>query len=154
MYAAFFHHRQLLVGTALASGDDCTGMAHAFAFRGRNAGNETDHGLLHVAFDPARAFFFIAAANLADHDDCIGFGIVVEQAHHIDMLHPVDGIATNTHAGGLTIPQCTELPDRFISQRTGTRNHADAAFLVDVSGHDADLDLVRSDQAGTVWPDE
>ena len=38
--------------------------------------------------------------------------------------------------------------DRFIGQRAGTRYDADAAFLMDVAGHDADLAFAGRDHPG------
>src|SRR3989338_7899785 len=154
MDAAFLHHRELVIRAALTARDDRTGMAHALAFRRGNARDETDYRLLHVVLDPARAFFLVAAADLADHDDRIGIRVVVEQLHHIDMLHAVDRIAADADAGRLPHAQRGELPDRLVSQRAGARYHADAALLVDVPRHDADLDFVRRNQPRTVRPDQ
>src|SRR5882672_3479762 len=151
---AFLHHCELFLRRALAAGDDGTGVAHALAGRRGDAGNETDHGFFHVGLDPARGVLFIGPADLAHHDHRVGLGIVVEQLQHLDMLHAVHRVAADAHARGLAKPQLHQLADRFVSERARARHHADAALLVDVAGHDADLDLVGRDQAGAVRPDE
>ena len=54
-----------------------------------------------------------------------------------------------------------ELPDRFVSQRAAARDDADVAFLVNVTGRDADaaaavriLARAGRDDAGTIRADE
>ena len=71
-------------------------------------------------------------------------GIVVEQPHDVDVLQAVDRIAADADAGRLSEPQVHQLADRLVGERAGTRHDADAALLVDVPGHDADLDLIRA----------
>ena len=47
-----------------------------------------------------------------------------------------------------------QLPDGLVGQGAGAADHADAAGLVDVAGHDADLALVGRDDAGAVGTDQ
>ena len=58
-------------------------------------------GFLHVLLDEVGGFFFGAAADLADHDDGFGLGVVVEHAQHVDVVGAVDGVAADADAGGL-----------------------------------------------------
>ena len=154
MYTALFHHGQLGIRTALPAGNDRTRMPHTFAGRCGDPGDKTDHRLFHVVLDPARAFLLVAAADLADHDHRVGLRVVIEQLHHIQMFQAVDRVAAYAHTGRLPQAQCAQLTDRFISQRTGTRHHADAPLAMDMTGHDADLDLIRRDQPRTIRPDQ
>src|SRR6202030_3938151 len=114
----------------------------------------THHGLLHVLLDPSGAGLFVVAADLSDHDHRVGVGIRVEQLHHVDMLEAIHGIAADADARRLTEPEVHQLTHGFIGQSSRPGNHADPPLLVDVAGHDADLDLVRGDDAGTVGTDE
>src|SRR5882672_2125678 len=151
---AFLHHRELLLRRALAARDDRARMPHPLA-RGRgDAGDEADHGLFHVHLHPARGVLLVAAADLADHDHGVGPGIVVEELQHLDVLDAVHRVAADADAGGLPEAELHQLADRLVGQRARARHHADAPFLVDVTGHDADLDLVGRDQAGAIRPDE
>src|SRR5471030_438617 len=152
--AAGLHHRQFLLRRALAAGDDGAGVAHALARGCGDAGDEADHGLSHVVFHPQRCGLFIRAADLAHHDHGVGFGIVVEQFQHVDVLHAVHRVAADTDAGGLTHAEFHQLADRLIGQRARARDDADAPFLVDVAGHDAHLDLLRGDDARAVRSDQ
>src|ERR1019366_7925183 len=152
--AAGLHHGQLLLRRALAAGDDRAGVPHALACWRGDARDESYHRLLHVVLHPQRGSLFVRAANLAHHDHGLGVRIVVEHAQHVDVLHAVHRIAAGTDAGGLAQAQLHQLPDRFIGQRARARNDADASLLVDVAGHDADLDFVRCDDTGTVRSDQ
>src|SRR5690606_18353534 len=61
----------LVLGFALAAGDDGAGVAHATS-RGRGApGDEARHGLLDVLADELCGLFFGRAADLTDHDDAL-----------------------------------------------------------------------------------
>ena len=125
-------------------------MAHALAGRRGHASDEADDGLLHVGLAPACGVGFIGAADFADHDHGVGIRIVVEGAHHVDVLQTVDRVATDANGAGLAQADFGELGHGFIGQRAGAADHADAALAVDVAGHDADLDFFRRDQAGAV----
>ena len=73
-------------------------MAHAFARRRSQARDKAHHRLFHIGLDPARAFFFVRAADLTDHDHCFGLGIIVKHLHHVDVLQAIDRIAADAHA--------------------------------------------------------
>jgi hypothetical protein len=36
-------------------------------------------------------FFFVAAADLADHDDAFGLRVALEQLEHVDEVHAATG---------------------------------------------------------------
>ena len=107
-----------------------------------------------MGFAPHGGFGFIGAADFADHDDGVGVRVVIESAHHVDVFEAVDRVAANTDGAGLTQTDFGELGHGFVSQRAGTRDHADAALAVNVAGHDADLDFFRGDQTGAVGAEQ
>src|SRR5207245_9665255 len=137
-----------------AARDDGARMTHAFAGRCGPTCDEANHRLLHMVLDPARTSLFGIAADLAYHDHGVGLRIVVEHLHHVDMLQAVHRIAANAHARRLPKTLLHQLANGFVGESTGARHHADAALLVNVAGHDADLDFVRRNYARTVVPDE
>src|SRR6185436_692554 len=151
---ALLHDGELLIGSALAAGDDRAGVAHALARRRRHTGDEADDGLLHVGLDPARRFFLVAAADLAHHDHRLGLRIVVEHLEDIDVLQAVDGVSAHADAARLSETDRGQLAHRLVGEGAGTRHHADRSALVYVAGHDADLDLVRRDDPATVGADQ
>src|SRR5690606_9411936 len=152
--AARFHHCQFLLCRTFTTGNDRTGVAHAFAFGCGNASDETDYWFFHVVFDPACAHFFCVAADFANHDDCVCIRILIEHAQDVDVLQAGNRIATDTDHSRLPETEFSQLTGCFISQGTRTRNDADAAFLVDVTRHDADLDFVWRNQAWAVWSEQ
>src|ERR1700678_3561513 len=129
-------------------------MAHALSRRRCDAGDESDHGFFHIVLYPACAGFLVVAADFADHDHGVGFRVFIEHAHDINMLQAVDRIAADAHARRLSEAEFHQLADGLVGERTGARHHADAPLLVDVAGHDADLDLIRCDHSRTVRSDE
>ena len=62
----------------------------------------------------------------------------------------VDRVTADADGGRLAEAEFGQLTDGFVGQRAGARDDADAALLVDVARHDADLHFVRGDQAGAV----
>src|SRR5215212_3367596 len=91
------HGGDLVLSTALAAGDDRTGVAHAASGRSRAAGDEADHrllaALLGLAGDEGGRLFLGRAADLADHDDRLGLGIGEEHVEHLDELGALHRIA-------------------------------------------------------------
>jgi len=51
-------------------------------------------------------------------------------------------------------PESGELADGFVGERAGARDDADATFLVDVAGHDADLAFAGTYYSRAIWPNE
>src|SRR6266404_1372806 len=94
------HRLDLVLGPALAAGDNGPGMSHAPSRRRGAAGDETHHRLLALCgFQQGRGLFLGAAADLADHDDGLGLLIVQEQLQAIDEAGAVDRIAADADAG-------------------------------------------------------
>src|SRR5438132_4482975 len=148
-------HRCVLVFcSALAAADDRAGVAHAASRRSSLSGDEADHGLLYVGFDPFRSALFGVAADLADHNDGVGVRIVVEKLDGVEERGADDGIAANADAGGLANAELRQLMDGFVGERAAAANDADISLLVDAAGHDADFAFARGDDAGAVRADQ
>src|SRR5690606_5530020 len=145
--AGLLQRRELALGGTGTAGRDRTGVAHALALRRAGAGDEADHRLGHVFGDELGRFFLGAAADLADHDDAFGLGVVLEQLQAVDEVQAVDRVAADADDRRLAQARVGGLLDRFVGQRAGARDDRDLARLVDVAGHDADLALARGDDA-------
>src|SRR5579862_4574075 len=73
------HGGVLVLGGALAPGDNRAGMAHAAARRSGLSGDEADHRLFHVGLNPGGGGFFSVTANFTDEDDGVSVRIFVEE---------------------------------------------------------------------------
>src|SRR5205823_6398098 len=72
----------------------------------------------------------------------------------VDEVRALDRVAADADRGRLAEPERGQLVHDLVGQRVGARHDADAARLVDVAGHDADLALTRRDHARTVRADQ
>ena len=127
-------------------------MAHTFAFWCSNTRDVRHHRFSDIRFDKSRRLFFRAAANLTNHHNRFGLRIVLEQTQNIDKGRTWDRVATDTNTARLTKTFIGGLLNRFIRQRTGARNNPNTARQVNMTRHDTNLALTRSDHARTVWP--
>jgi len=59
-------------------------MAHAAAWGGGAAGDEGGDGFLDGLLDEGGGVGFVAAADLADQDNAISFGVIVEHGEELD----------------------------------------------------------------------
>ena len=66
-------------------------------------GDEADHRLLRPCelVEEFGRLFLGRAADLADHDDRLGFGVGEEHLQHVDELGALHRIAADADAGGL-----------------------------------------------------
>jgi hypothetical protein len=83
-------------------------MAPAWPMRrpgGGGAGDEAGDRLAAVRLDPARGLDLGGAADLADHDDAPGVGVVVEHADDVEVGGAVDRVAADADAGALADPR-------------------------------------------------
>ena len=139
----------------LAAGDDGAGVAHAPAGRRGEAGDEADDGLGELLrADEVGGLLLRRAADLADHDDGLGFLVASEEGQAVDEVGAGDGVTADADAGRLPEPRSAGLAHRLVGQRARARDDADPAAPVDVARHDADLALVRRDDAGAVGADQ
>ncbi|KAF5294507.1 hypothetical protein FQA39_LY19341 [Lamprigera yunnana] len=125
------------------------------AFGGDGAHQKADAALAdiqQIARFCTGGFRLVGAADFANHDDGVGVRIVVEGFHHVDVLEAIDRVAANAHGGRLANAQLAQLRHGFIRQGARAADHADAAFFVDVAGHDADLDLSERVRRGALGP--
>src|SRR5579863_10434645 len=144
-----------MIGSAGAARDNRARMSHSPTWRRGRAGDEADHGLLHLAaLDELGAIFLGRAADLANHDDRLRVGVGQKHLEHVDEIRAIDRVAANADAGRLAEPNRCRLGDRLIGQRAGARDDADMALLVDVTRHDSDLAFARRYDARTVRADE
>src|SRR5450755_2326726 len=98
------HRFIFMLGSALPSADNRAGMAHAPP-RGRGLpGNKADDRLLNVQSDPFGSAFFRVAANFANKDDGVSFGILLEHLNGVQKSGANDRIAADADARGLSNP--------------------------------------------------
>src|SRR5581483_11138110 len=67
---------------------------------------------------------------------------------------PVNRIAADADAGGLSEPDARQLVDRLIRERTAARDDTDAPGLENMTRHDADFALAGSNHSWTVRPEQ
>ena len=133
-------------------------MAHATAGRRGDASDEADDRLAAAngvgVLEEISSILLGTAANLANHDDAVGVGVLGENLEAVDKVRAVEGVAANAHDERLAEACLGRLVDGLVCQRAGARHNADAALLVDEPGHDANLALAGSDDAGAVGTDQ
>src|SRR5690554_2003224 len=146
----------LLSSRAFPTGDDGAGVAHALPWRCGCTCDEANNGLGEVAFGADRlcGLDFEVATDFADEDHAIGVGVGFEHLEDFNEARAVDRVAADADTGRLANAECGELTDGFVGERTGLGDDTDAAFQVDVAGHDADLACAGRDDAGAVRANE
>lgn len=142
-----------LGGTEFAA-DDGSSVAHALARRSGASGNEADDGFCHVLFDEGRTDFFVGSANFSDHDYGFRFGVFFKHAEGVDESGADDRVSADADAGGLSEVVLGEFPGDFVCEGARAGDHSDRAFLENVTGHDAHLALIGSDDSGAVSAEE
>src|SRR5208282_307649 len=101
-----------------------------------------------------RRLLFSGAADLAHHQDRLGLRVLLKELQNIHEVRAGDRVAANAHARRLPQANVAQLPNPFVGQSAAAADDADWAGFVNVTRHDADLALPRSDNSGTVRPDE
>jgi len=84
----------------------------------------------------------------------LGAAILLKHRQQVDEVKADDWIASYAHTGGLSKSVLGQPIHRLIGQGAASGDEADAPFLVDVTGHDADLAFSRGDDARGVGADE
>src|ERR1044071_8210839 len=70
------------------------------------------------------------------------------------MRQAANRITANPDTSRLTVTTRSELPDRFVGERAGTRDHADFSWLMNIPRHDADLAGAWSDDSRAIRADQ
>lgn len=154
MDATFLHDLHFGFGGVVCAADDGAGVAHGTTFGRRLAGNKTYHRFGAEVADIAGGICFHAAADLADHNDALRFGVIHQQFHCFFGGGAHDGVAADADAGGLAHAGFRHLVHCLVGEGAGTRNDADVALAVNEARHDAAFGLVGRDDAGAVGADE
>src|SRR6266542_6009355 len=110
-------------------------MSHSTAGRRGLAGDETDHGLFHFLFHEPRGILLVGAADLSDHHYRLGFAIGFERGKAVDEIRPVDRVAPDAHARGLTESGARHLEYNLVGQRSGTTDQSNWSRRADASGN-------------------
>src|SRR4051794_20095118 len=100
--AGRFHCGNLVRSFAGTAGDNSARVTHAPSWRCGLSGDESDNRLLHIGLDVLRGGLFRTAADLANHDDRFGAGIVVEELNRVRKRGPDNRITSDSDTGGLT----------------------------------------------------
>src|SRR6516225_97523 len=130
-------------------------MTHSPPRWGRAAGDKPDDRLFCPhCFQKIGAVLLGAAADFADHDDCVGLVIGEKHLKDLDEARAVDRIAADPDTARLPETDGRGLSHRLVGQGAGARDDADLATAVDVAGHDADLALVGGNDARAVGADQ
>src|SRR3989338_4466126 len=100
-------------------------MAHAPALGRGTARDKAENGLGHSLLKKSGRFFLGGAADLPDHDHRVGAAVGFKLLKNINKITSWNGIAADADHGGLAQALTGQLINRLISQRAGTRDHAD-----------------------------
>ncbi|EJK52266.1 hypothetical protein THAOC_28484, partial [Thalassiosira oceanica] len=125
---------ELLLRPTLPPRDDGAGVSHPPSRRRRHPRDEPHDRLARVAVarPPLGRLLLGRAADLADHDDPLGLGVVAEPLEAVDEVRAVEGVAPDADAGALPEPGHGRLVHGLVGQRPRPADDADLALLVDV----------------------
>lgn len=135
--------RDLRLSIALASADNGTSVTHTTSGGSADTSNEADGrlvGLVH-ALEELGGIFLGATADLTNHDDTVGLGVLEEDVEAVDKVGSAEGITADTNDERLAKAGLGGLVDGLVGEGSGTRHDTDAATLVDEAGHDTDFTL-------------
>src|SRR5690606_9806658 len=125
----------LRLGGAGRAGDDRAGVAHGPAGWGGEAGDVADDRLGDVVPDELRGALLRVPADLADHDDGVGVGILLERRQGVDVGGPDDRVTADADTRGeADVPQ---LVHHLVGQGAGLADQADPPGTGDVGRDDA-----------------
>ena len=155
-HAGLFQRHALACIAASIAGDDGAGVAHLLVARRRGAGDEGDHRLLHD-FGVFGGRLFHGATDLADDDDGVGAGILVERFQRVARRGAEHRIAADADKGGLADAGARQIEADQRAEAAGARDDADAAGLEDAGHegrHDADEGFAGRHQPRGIRPDD
>ena len=107
-----------------------------------------------VLAEPFGSLFFGLSADLANHDDTFGLGIVNELCQYIDEVGAVEGVAADTDDSRLSQALSGSLVDCFVGEGARATDHANFTLGVDVARHDSNLALAGLDDTWAIWSDQ
>jgi hypothetical protein len=87
----------------------------------------------------------LLATDLADHDDDVGFVVLLERLENRLEIGAVHRVPADPDAGGLAQPAGGHLRHGLVVERAASRNDPDPSARVDVRRHDPDLALAGRD---------
>lgn len=100
------------------------------------------------------SLLFGITTNLTDHHDTLGVGVVEEDLEAINEVGAIEGITTDADTKSLAESGLGSLVDGFVGKSARSGDNTDLSALVDVTGHDTDLALLRRDDTRAVGTDE
>ena len=93
-------------------------------------------------------------ADLTNHRDRIGVGVVLEHLKQILEIESDHRVTADAHGRGDAETALHKVVHHLIGQCATAGDDTRMTFLEDVGGHDADHRLLRRDQSGTVGADD
>ena len=149
---------QLIKNTNLATADDSSSVTHSPAGRCSHTSDEAHHWLCIctrvVLLQVLGGLLLSFTSNLSNHDDSLGLGIVDETLETVNEVRAVEGIASNADTEGLSKTHHGRLVDSFICEGARPGDNPNAARLVDVAWHDANLASSWRNDARAVGTDQ
>src|SRR6266852_1980546 len=135
---------------ATISGDDRPGVTHPLAL-GSRAPRDESHGLQPAAFgEKLRRALFIAAADLADHNEMRGLRVVLEHLDDFAKRQAENRIAADPDDGGLAHARGGERGTHLIGEGAAARHESNMAGAGNSLRDDADLRHAWGYQTRTV----
>merc|ERR1719452_119351 len=144
--------------STLSTGDDGTSVSHSSARGSGHSGNKGDNWLSiwsRVVLNQIISCLLLGlATDFSNHDDTGGFGVVDENLEAVNEVGTIERVSTNANTQGLAKADSTGLMDGLIGESARPADNTNAAFLVDVSGHNANLARTRSNNSRAVGSDQ
>src|SRR5258708_28595074 len=133
------------VGGARRARQDGAGVAHRLALGSCEARNVADDRLGDVGLDVLGGAFLGVAADLADHHDDLGFGVLLERLDGVDMGGADDRVPAD--ADGRREAEIAQLEHHLGGERAGLGHQPDRAGPADVGRAGAHQPRARSKYA-------
>src|SRR6516162_3525805 len=134
------------------AGHDGARVAHRLAFRSGESRDIADDRLGHVGLDVVGRTLLGVTADLTDHHDDLGVGILLEALDGVDVGGADDRVPTDADRCGE--PEIAQFVHHLVRQRARLGHQPDGTGSGDVGGGDADQRLTRGDDAWTVRSDD
>uniref|UniRef100_A0A8D8WC53 Uncharacterized protein n=1 Tax=Cacopsylla melanoneura TaxID=428564 RepID=A0A8D8WC53_9HEMI len=96
------------------------------------------------------SIFLINSSNFSNQDNSLRLRIIQEHFQTINEVCSIERISSNTNTQGLTKAYLCCLMYSFICKSTGARDNTYTTTLVNMTRHDANLTLFRSNDSRAV----